>query len=192
VRKTTLILSCLSLFPAYLAEAQPVAQSQSIAGDISQFHGDKNTLINALQATEKASGGKVIDIRFSYPNGIPTYNAVVVKGSQVQFFKINEPFRNVAELDANSKPVWMLNRNAKADVHYAQQATVPLTKAIQVAEQAGNGAPAMAAGIARSASNPDSDVQAYTVLLNVAGTVRSVSLDISTGQMIADPSTLKY
>lgn len=67
-----------------------------------------------------------------------------------------------------------------------------MSQAILTAEKAGNGAAALAAGIARSASNPDSEVQAYTVLLDARGKVRSVSIDIANGEVIADPSALRY
>ena len=69
-------------------------------------------------------------------------------------------------------------------------ATVSLSNAIRTAEQSNNGAPAAAAGIARSASNPDSDVHAYTVLLDDAGRVQSVSSTCLRGEVIADPSAL--
>ncbi|HMD28478.1 MAG TPA: PepSY domain-containing protein [Steroidobacteraceae bacterium] len=172
--------------------AQSIAQPDSIKSDISQFHGDQNTLLNALKATEQATGGKVIDMRFSYPNSKPTFNSVVLKGSQVQFFKIEQLQQNVVELDASSRPVWMLSWRGKADVHFAKQATASLSQAIRAAQQANNGAPAVAAGIARSASNPDSEVHAYTVLLDVRGDVHSVSIDITNGEVIADPSALRY
>jgi uncharacterized membrane protein YkoI len=188
----SLLLGFCLAASANLGLAQSVAQQDSFKSDILQFHGDQNTLVNALAATEQATGGKVIDIRFSYPNSKPTYNSVVLKPGQVQFFKIEELGHNAIELDASSRPVWMLSWRGKADVHFAGQAAVSLTQAIRTAEQAGNGAPAVAAGIARSASNPDSDVHAYTVLLNVRGTVRSVSIDVTNGEVIADPSALRY
>jgi uncharacterized membrane protein YkoI len=71
----------------------------------------------------------------------------------------------------------------------AEQAQTPLAQAIRTAEQARN-APAVAAGIARGASNPGADVQAYNVLVDQNGTVRRVSVDASTGQVIADPQAL--
>jgi hypothetical protein len=46
----------------------------------------------------------------------------------------------------------------------------------------------MAAGIARSASNPDSDVHAYNLLLNRGGSM--VAIDSSAGEVISDPSAL--
>jgi uncharacterized membrane protein YkoI len=86
----------------------------------------------------------------------------------------------------------MLNWRGKADVHYAKAATVSLSTAIRTAQQSRNGAPAAAAGLARSVGNADSDVQAYSVPLDDRGSVRSVSIDISTGEVIADPSALSY
>lgn len=80
----------------------------------------------------------------------------------------------------------------RADLHAARHAAVSLTAAIRTAEQSQNGAPAVAAGIARSASNPTSEVQAYTVLLDVNGGVQSVSVDTSTGEVIANPGALSY
>jgi uncharacterized membrane protein YkoI len=193
VMRTISFLLCVFLTPlANLTLAQSVAQPGSIKGDISAFHGDRDTLVKAIQATERSTGGKVLDIRFSNANGTPGYHAVVVKGAQVDFFKVEQVSNNVIELDASSRPVWMLNWRGKADVHYAKQATVSLSNAIRTAEHSQNGAPAAAAGIARSASNPDSDVHAYTVLVVASGNVQSVSVDSSSGEVISDPSTLSY
>jgi uncharacterized membrane protein YkoI len=195
VNKTIVLLVLISLFPMAnltLAQGQSVAQSGSINGDISAFHGDQNTLVNAIQAIEQTTGGRVVDIRFSNANGMPAYHAVVLKGTQVQFFKFDSPSKHIVELDASAKPVWMLSWQAKADVHFAKTATVTLSSAIRTAEQKKNGAPAAAAGIARSASNPDSDVHAYTVLVDEGGRVRSVSIDASNGEVIEDPSALNY
>jgi uncharacterized membrane protein YkoI len=193
VMKTISLLFCLFLTSlANVTLAQSVAQPAAIKGDISAFHGDQDTLVNALQAAERSTGGKVVDIRFSNANGISGYHAVVVKGGQVDFFKVEQVSNHVIELDTNSKPVWMLNWRGKADVQDAKQATVSLSNAIRTAEQSQNGAPAAAAGIARSASNPDSEVHAYTVLVVVSGKVQSVSVDSSNGEVISDPSALSY
>jgi len=191
--KTIPFLLCVCLLPlTNVVLAQSVAQPNSMKGDISAFHGNQNTLVNAIAAIEQSTGGKVLDIRFSNANGMPGYHAVIVKAGQVQFFHIEEVSKHIVELDASSKPVWMLSWRGKADVRAAKQATVSLSNGIRTAEQSQNGAPAMAGGIARSASNPESDVHAYTVLLNVGGSVQSVSVDSSSGQVISDPSTLSY
>jgi uncharacterized membrane protein YkoI len=171
--------------------AQEVSQPSFTKADISAFQGNDNTLINAIALIEQSTGGKVIDVRFSNTtNGMPGYNVVIVKASQVQFFHFEGRSKHVVELDASSKPVYMLNWQGKSDVHFALQAQVSLSTAIQTAEQSQPGAPAMAAGIARSASNPDSDVHAYNVLLNRGGSVKRVAIDSATGEVISDPSAL--
>jgi len=185
-----LLSVCLASL-ANMALAQQVSQPAFTTADISAFHGNDNTLVNAIALIEQSTGGKVIDIRFSNTtNGMPGYNVVVVKAAQIQFFHIEERSKHVIELDASSKPVYMLNWRGKSDVHFAMQAQVSLSTAIQTAEQSQPGAPAMAAGIARSASNPESEVHAYNVLLNRGGSVKRVAIDSATGQVIADPSAL--
>ena len=191
MKRTTPLLLCVCLWPLpSVTLAQQVSQPSFTNQDISAFKGDNNTLVNAIAVTEQSTGGKVIDIRFSSTNGMPGYNVVLVKGAQVQFFHIEERSKHVVELDASSKPVYMLNWRGKTDVHFAQTAQVSLSTAIQTAEQSQPGAPAMAAGIARSASNPESEVHAYNVLLNRGGSVKRVAIDSATGQVIADPSAL--
>ncbi len=191
MKRTIPILLCVCLWPlAGVTLAQQVSQPSFTNQDISAFKGDNNTLVNAIAVIEQSTGGKVIDIRFSSTNGMPGYNVVLVKGAQVQFFHFEERSKHVVELDASSKPVYMLNWRGKADVHFAQTAQVSLSTAIQSAEQSQPEAPAMAAGIARSASNPESEVHAYNVLLNRGGSVKRIAIDSATGQVIADPSAL--
>jgi uncharacterized membrane protein YkoI len=176
---------------ANITLAQQVSQPAFTNADISAFHGDDNTLVNAIALIEQSTGGKVIDVRFSNAtNGTPGYNVVIVKAAQVQFFHFEGRSKHVVELDASSKPVYMLDWSDKTDVHFALQAQVSLSTAIQTAEQSQSGAPAMAAGIARSASNPSSEVHAYNVLLNRGGSVKRVAIDSATGEVIADPSAL--
>jgi uncharacterized membrane protein YkoI len=191
MKRTIPLILCVCLSTsAGVTLAQQVSQPSFTNDDISAFHGNNNTLVNAIAVIEQSTGGKVIDVRFSNTNNMPGYNVVLVKAAQVQFFHFEERSKHVVELDASSKPIYMLNWRGKADVHFAQQAQVPLSTAIQTAEQSQPGAPAMAAGIARSASNPDSDVHAYNVLLNRGGSVKRVAIDSATGQVISDPSAL--
>ncbi len=191
MKRTITLLMGVCLFPlAGVTLAQQVSQPSFTNQDISAYHGDNNTLVNAIGVIEQSAAGKVIDIRFASTNGTPGYNVVLVKGAQVKFFHFEEHSKQVVELDASSKPTYMLNWRGKADVHFAQTAQVSLSTAIQTAEQAHPGAPAMAAGIARSASNPDSEVHAYNVLLKRGGSVKRVAIDSATGEEIADPSAL--
>jgi uncharacterized membrane protein YkoI len=173
-----------------VAIGQGVAQGDYLKTAISGFHGNQNTLVNAITAIEQGTGGKVTEIRFSAPNGMPGYHAAVSKGGRIQFIHIQEDSAKVVEIDAASGPVWMLNWRNRSDVHFADSATVSLSTAVRTAERSMNGAPAIAAGIARSASNPTSDVQAYNVMLDVDGRARRVAIDDSNGEVIADPRAL--
>ena len=182
-------LTGLLLFAA-LAGAQGVAQPGYSEAGVANFHGDQNSLIHAIHAIQQSTGGRVIEIRYTDSGGVPGYHAVLVKHRRIQFMRIGELSSNAVAIDVSSRPVWMLKWRGKADVHFAEHAKVHLAQAIRTAEQAHNGAPAIAAGIARSASDPGSDVHAYNVLLDVDGGVQRVAVDDSTGQIIADPGAL--
>jgi uncharacterized membrane protein YkoI len=192
MKRTIPFLLCVGLSSlADITLAQQVSQPAFTKADIAEFRGNDNTLVNTIALIEQSTGGKVIDVRFSNTtSGVPGYNVVIVKAAQVQFFHFEERSKHVIELDASSKPVYMLNWQGKSDVHFALQAQVSLSTAIQTAEQSQPGAPAMAAGIARSASNPESEVHAYNVLLNRGGSVKRVAIDSATGEVISDPSAL--
>jgi uncharacterized membrane protein YkoI len=169
--------------------AQGVAQPGFYKGDLEAFHGNAQSLIQAIHAFHADSDARVVEIRFSDRNGDPGYYAVLQKHGRADFVHVDENGRSV-ELDSASLPDWILTRKSKVDLRFDRKATVPLVQAISTAEAAYGGAPAVAAGIARSASNPDSDVHAYNVLLDNGGTVKRVAVDSTTGQVISDPQAL--
>jgi uncharacterized membrane protein YkoI len=169
--------------------AQPVSQSSVMRGDISAFHGDQNSLIGAIGTIEKSAGGKVTEIRFSPRQGQPGYHAAIVKAGQVSFLHLDATSQKVTPVDASGEAQWMKDWRARADVKQVETAKVPLVEAIRTAEQFKN-APAVAAGIARSASNAASDVHAYNVLVAKDGGTHRVAVDDSTGEVISDPSAL--
>jgi uncharacterized membrane protein YkoI len=173
-----------------VAIAQGVAQPGYSKMDISGFHGTKDTLVNAIRAIERGTGGKVTEIRFSETQGLPGYHAVVSKSGRIEFIHVQEDSANIVQIDAASGPAWMLKWRGRTDVHFADTARVSLSAAVVAAEQSKNGAPAVAAGIARSASNPTSDVQAYNVMLDMDGSAHRVSVDDSSGEIVSDPSAL--
>ena len=172
------------------APAQDVAQRPFTKSDLSGWSGDRDTLPRMIRQIEGATGGRVLEIRYTTRDGPPGYHVAVFKGGRVTFLRVAAQGSDSAELSAASLPEWMLKWKARADVNQALKATVPLAEAIRTGEQAAGGAPAVAAGIAASASNPPSDVQAYNVLIYRDGDVRRISVDDKTGQIIADPSAL--
>jgi uncharacterized membrane protein YkoI len=177
-------MPCLTL-------AQAVSQSPSTryaAADIAAFHGSQNTLTNAIHDIQQSTGGKVVEIRFAQHNAQPGFHTVVAKGGQVEFARFDQASRSVTQIE--TRPDWMLKWEQRTDVRLAKNPAVSLAQAIQTAEASKN-APAIAAGIARSASDPDSDVHAYNVLIDAAGSVSRVAVDSATGEIIANPGSLE-
>jgi uncharacterized membrane protein YkoI len=181
---STLLLPCIIM-------AQAVTQSPSThyaAADVAAFHGSQSTLTNAIEAVQQSTGGTVVEIRFAQSGATPGFHTVVAKNGGVEFAHIDQGSKSVVPVD--TRPDWMLKWQQKTAVQLAKSATVSLSQAIRTAEASKN-APAIAAGIARSASNPDSAVHAYNVLIDANGSLTRIAVDSSTGQIISDPSVLQ-
>jgi hypothetical protein len=170
--------------------SQGLAQPAYTTGESSGLHGDQDSLVHAIRSVEQSTGGKVVEIRHSQANALPGYHTVVVRHGRIQFIYIQEQSSNIVRIDDNSGLLWMLDWRQRADVRFVEKAKVPLSQAERTAEQSDNGAPAIAADIARSASNPNSDVPAYNVLIDTKGSTRRVAVDDSTGEIIADVQAL--
>lgn len=193
MRRLAAAVACVSVLglAAPAALGQPVAQRPQLSGDIAGFSGDPGALPSAIDHIEQATGGVVTEARFANVNGVPGYDAAVAKGGAVTLMRVAEPSRGVVVLTGDTVPVWMMHWRARRDVHFAVHAPISLSAAVRSAEKAYNGEPAVAAGIATSASAPDSDVHAYNVLLlRHGGSHHRVAIDSATGEVIANPSAL--
>jgi uncharacterized membrane protein YkoI len=184
------LLSAAMIALAGSALAQGVAQPGYIKGDIMAFRGNAQSLIDAIGKIEQSTGGRVVEIRFSDAGGIPGFYAAVVKGGHVDFMSLAAESGRLLPIEQHDMPVWMLTWRGQADVKFAEEAKTPLAQAIVTAERADDNMPAIAAGIARSASNPTSDVHAYNVLIDAGGNARRISIDSASGEIIADPQAL--
>jgi hypothetical protein len=71
-----------------------------------------------------------------------------------------------------------------------EAAKVSLGDAIRTAEASQGGAPAVVAGIARSAAKAETDVHAYMVGILKNGTLKRVAVDSQTGLVIEESSAL--
>jgi uncharacterized membrane protein YkoI len=172
------------------ATAQPISQSNHAVAGMRSFKGDKDTLINRIKIVEALTGGRVLEIRYTDKGGMPGYHVVVAKGGGVVFLQSAAEGRDVVEITGSDKPDWMLHWGAQAQLAAAQAAKTPLTDAISTAENAGYPAPAVAAGIATSANNLESDVGAYNILILQDGGFHRVVIDAATGQIIGNPRAL--
>ena len=189
MRAALLLASILAVGSSVPALAQTVAQRPYAQGDFSSFRGGPNALPDAIRAIESTNGGHVIDIRFRPDGGAAGFDAVVTRKDEVQFIHFGDTGGAVV-LQQTSEPAWMLPWRGRMDVRLVKQAPVSLSAAVRTAEAAHPGASAIAAGIARSATNATSDVKAYNVLLLENGTVRRVAVDSATGEVIANPGAL--
>jgi hypothetical protein len=164
----------------------------NFAIDVTGFSGDASILPDAVSQIESMNVGRVAAIAYNNVAGVPGYHVIVVQGSNVKFMRLEKPHGQAVEISQASVPTWMMNwRNQKrADV--VQTARVSLADAIRTAEASQNGAPAVVAGIARSASNPTSEVHAYMVGLLINGGLHPVAVDSKTGAVIANPSALTW
>jgi hypothetical protein len=169
---------------------QPVAQGVRLRADIAGFDGDPTALPRAISAAEQSSGGTVVQAQYASHAGGSGYQATVANGNEVTFMSLAQPAAGVAVMADDNVPLSALHGGDRRDVRIAERAPISLAEAVTRAEDAHNDAPAVAAGIAISASNPTSDVHAYNVLLLEGGRVHRVAVDSATGDLIANPSAL--
>jgi uncharacterized membrane protein YkoI len=171
--------------------AQPVSQPAHPLGNVSAFRGKPSTLTNIIQQVEQTGPGRVIEIRFDDSLGTPAYYLAVAESGKVSFLHLAREGGEIVPVDEHSQPVGMMSWRKRDNARLAAHAPVSLSDAIRTAEQHANGAPAVAAGIARGASSPTTDVHAYNVLvLRPDGATHRVAVDSETGEVIADPSAL--
>ena len=185
------VAAATSLATTTPALAQDVGLRSFPKLDLSGFSGDPTALPKAVADIESSSGGRVLELRYNNVDGVPGYDVVVAKGQQVQFLRLGRPAAGLVEISEKAVPPWMLDRQSQRNAKLGETAKVALADAIRTAEGNKGGAPAVAAGIARSAANPTSDVHAYNIsILSKDGIQRRVAVDSQTGLVIADPSAL--
>lgn len=179
---------------AGLAIAAP-AIGQSVAMpafpyiDLKGFSGGPGALPAAIKAIEASSGGRVLEIRYNNLDG-PGYDVVLAHGPQISFQRYTGPNNHMVALNEKSVKTWMLDWSNREDVKLINTAKISLVDAIRAAEAANNNAPAVAAGLAKTAASSMTAVKAYNVALLRDGVQRRAAVDSETGELISDPSAL--
>lgn len=181
-----------SLAAAAPTLAQTLKVNENLSIDVAGFSGDPKTLPDAVTHIESLSGGRVAAITFNNVAGTPGYAVIVLKGSDVRFWRLDNPTSQTVELTGPSAPSWMSTWRNQRRAAAVKVAKVSLADAIRTAEASQQGAPAVVAGIARSASNPTSDVQAYTVGILKDGRLKRVAVDSQSGSLIENPEALDW
>jgi hypothetical protein len=172
--------------------AQTLTVNPNVTIDVTGFSGDANTLPNAVSNIESLVGGRVAAIAFNNVAGAPGYVVVVTQGSNVSFMRLDTPTGKPVEISATSSQPWTSIWGMQRRAAVVEAAKVPLADAIRTAVASQGGAPAVVAGIARSAARADTDVHAYMVGILKNGSLHRVAVDSMTGLVIADLSTLNW
>ncbi|MHB8283073.1 MAG: hypothetical protein ACYDD1_00165 [Caulobacteraceae bacterium] len=121
---------------------------------------------------------------------MPGFHVVMEKSGQCTFVHVDAQDGRLVTIASETAPDLILSWNERAQLKYDRMKSVSLVQAIRTAEAANYRAPAVAAGIARSVSDPEAAVHAYNVILDAASSTMRVAINGVTGQIIADPSTL--
>ena len=166
--------------------------NSSLTIDDTGFSGDPKILPDAVATIESLNGGRVAAIAFNNVAGTPGYGAIVLKGSEVRFWRLDKPTGKAVELTGASVPTWMLNWKGQRRASAVKDSKVSLADAIRTAEAEQHGSPAVVAGIARSAANPTSDVHAYMVGIVRNGRLQRVAVDSQSGGPIGNPGALEW
>ena len=185
------MVGACSLVAAAPAAAQTLTVNPNLTIDVTGFSGDASTLPSAVSNIETLSGGRVAAIAYNDVAGTPGYGVIIVtQGSKVSFDRLSNPTGKAVEISQTSLEPWMSNWRNQRRAAVVATANVSLADAIRTAEASQNGAPAVVAGVARSASNPNSDVHAYMIGILRNGDLQRVAVDSKTGAVIANPSAL--
>lgn len=169
--------------------APPTSQPAHLNADLGGWTGGPDRLVRIINHIEQATGGRVLEVRYTDRDG-PGFRAVVDEHGRIAFLRYGADTGDGVQLTETSVPRWMLHWRDRQNVHLARNASVSLADAVRRAEQAEGRAPAVAAGLAPSATNSDTEVKAYNVLLLRDGATRRIAIDDQTGQVIADPQAL--
>ena len=181
-----------SLAVASPSLAQTLKVNKNLSIDVTGFSGDAKILPDMVTRIESLNGGRVAAITFDNLAGTPGYAVIVLKGADVRFWRLDKPTSQAVELTGTSVPSWMLTWRNQRRADAVKVAKVSLADAIRTAEASQQGAPAVVAGIARSASNPSSDVQAYMVGILKDGRLTPVAVNSQSGRPIQNPEALDW
>jgi hypothetical protein len=183
------IATVSSLAAAAPTLAKTFTVNSNLSIDVTGFSGDPKVLSDAVTTIESLNGGRVAAIAYNNVAGTPGYGAIVLKGSEVRFWRLDKPAGKAAELTGASVPSWMLAWREQRRAAAVTDSKVSLADAIRTAEASQQGAPAVVAGIARGAAR---DLKAYMVGILKDGRLVRVAVDSQTGSQFANPEALDW
>jgi uncharacterized membrane protein YkoI len=145
-------------------------------------------LPDAVAALEQKYNGRVLQIRYADASGHGIYDAVVAADGTVAHAQVDATTGQVVAVgDAMEDST--LDSVGQADVRSIAKADIPLSRAIETAEQAYEGQ-AVGAALAKPLSL-DNRVLAYSVVIIRHGRAEHVAVDANTNEVIEDPEVLE-
>lgn len=194
--KAKLVTACvvgLVTLTGMASHAQAPAPASRPSGAVAAAQGSQLTLSNVIDQVERTTGAKVIRAAYSERGGEGGFDVLAVQDGRVQYLRLTGAagaFSTLNTLDAQSRPRWMSEGDARDAIDVASRAKIPLGQAVLNAEQ-DQDLPAVAAGVARAPASPSS-VRAYSVVLGYPnGNTRHVAVNVETGRVIGNPDVLK-
>jgi hypothetical protein len=194
--KVKLVTACvvsLVTLSGMASHAQTVAPGSRPRVDVAAAQGSQLSLSNVIDQVERTTGAKVIRAAYSERGGESGFDVLAVQDGRAQYLRLTGAggaFSTLNTLDAQSRPRWMSEDNARDAIEVASGAKIPLGQAVLNAEQ-DQDLPAVAAGVARVPASPSS-VRAYSVVLSYPnGNTRHVAVNVQTGRVIGNPDVLK-
>lgn len=188
IRIAIIITMAIGIFTGFAPVQNPYLLAYAATTDNPWGSVNDRSLVTAIEAFEKFSGGKLLEIRFRNKNGVVGYDAVVTKGDVISNLSLSVPDENVVAIAEVDVPQWMADWKLRRYKESVEKAKIPLSEAVLKAEQIGGG-PAVDAGLAKPLSG-DNAVLAYNVELIKDGKPKRVAIDAVTGLPIANPESL--
>jgi uncharacterized membrane protein YkoI len=145
-------------------------------------------LAHAAVTLEKATAGRVLEIRLADRKGAPVFEAAVAKNDGLLYMRIASPSDAVTEIEVRDLPPWLLNYHLEAYLRTVAGARIPLGEAIIKAEKR-DLAPAVDAGLAKPLSGTNA-VVAYFVETLKGAKRQDLVVDARSGAFIANPEAL--
>jgi uncharacterized membrane protein YkoI len=145
-------------------------------------------LAHAAATLEKATGGRILEIRLADAAGATAFEAAVVKDDGLLYMRVAAPSDEVTEIKVSDLPQWLLDYHLQAYARSVAEERVPLAEAVLKAEKR-DLAPAIDAGVAKPLDGTNA-VLAYFVDTLKGSRRQGLVVDAKTGQFIADPEAL--
>jgi uncharacterized membrane protein YkoI len=146
------------------------------------------SLAHATEEVERATNGRVLEIRLVDEKGDPVFEAAVVQNDSIIYLRTASVTDAVTEIAVSELPAWLLNYKMQAYMSSIARAEVPLVEAILKAEKKAQ-APAIGAGIAKPLTGGNA-VLAYYIETSKRGKPALLAVDALTGAMIANPEAI--